>query len=78
MDTYTALYTAGGVPALVSTAITIVYFIIKLVTYFIHAGTREAKSQEGTLHNSLSGHDQGSASRVEGLGQVYPNIPVAI
>ena len=75
MDAYTSLYTAGGVPALVSTAITIVYFLIKLVTYFLHAGTREAESREGTLHNSISGHDQGSASGAEGPGQVYLNIP---
>ena len=75
MDAYTSLYTAGGVPALVSTAITIVYFFIKLITYFIHAGTREAESREGTLHNSISGQDQGSASGAEGPGQVYPNIP---
>ena len=74
MDAYTSLYTAG-VPALVSTAITIVYFLIKLVTYFLHAGTREAESREGTLHNSISGHDQGSASGAEGPGQVYLNIP---
>ena len=43
MDAYTSLYTAGGVPALVSTAVTIVYFLIKLVTYLIHASTREAE-----------------------------------
>ena len=75
MDAYTSLYTAGGVPALVSTAVTIVYFLIKLVMHLIHAGTREAESREGTLHNSISGHDQGSASEAEGPGQIYPNIP---
>ena len=58
-----------------STTITIIYFAVKLITYFLNAGTREAESRKGTLHNSLSGHDQGSTSRTEGPGQVYPNIP---
>ena len=75
MDAYTTLYTAGGVPALVSTAITIIYFTVKLITYLFNASTREAESRKGTLHNSLSGHDQGSMSGTEGPGQVYPNIP---
>ena len=75
MDAYTTLYTAGSVPALVSTAITIIYFAVKLITYFINAGARETESRKGTLHNSLSRHDQGSTSGTEGPGQVYPNIP---
>ena len=53
MDTYTTLYTAGSVPALVSTMITIIYFAVKLITYFINASTREAESRKGTLHNSI-------------------------
>ena len=75
MHAYTTLYTAGGIPALVSTAITIIYFAVKLITYVLNAGTREAESRKGTLHNSLPGHDQGSTSGTEGPGQVYPNIP---
>ena len=75
MDAYTSLYTAGSIPALVSTAITIIYFAVKLIAYCINASTRETQSRKGTLHNSLSGHDQGSTSRTEGPGQVYSNIP---
>ena len=36
MDAYSTLYTAGSVPALVSTAITIIYFTVKLIAYIIN------------------------------------------
>ena len=75
MDAYTSLYTVGGVLALVSTAITIIYVAVKLITYCINAGTRKAESRQGTVYNSLSGHDQGSTSGLQGPGQVYSNIP---
>ena len=75
MDAYTSLYTVGGVPALVSTAITVIYFAVKLITYCINASTGKAESRQGTVYNSLSGHDQGSASGTQGPGQVYPHIP---
>ena len=75
MDAYTSLYTAGGVPALVSTAITVIYVAVKLITYCINASTRKAESRQGTVYNSLSGHNQGPASRTQGPGQVYSHIP---
>ena len=75
MDAYTTLYTAGGVPTLVSTAITIIYFAVKIIAYVLNAGTRETKSQKGTLHNSLPRHNQGSKGGTEGPCEVYLNIP---
>ena len=74
MDAYTSLYTVGGVPAMVFTTITIIYFAVKLIAYCINDGTGKAESRKGTVHNSLSGHNQGSTSGTEGPGQVYSNI----
>ena len=75
MDAYTSLYTAGRVPALVSTAVTIIYFIVKLITYCINASTGKAESRQGAVYNSLSGHSQGPASRTQSPGQVYSHLP---
>ena len=76
MDTYTTLYTAGGIPALVSTAITIIYFTVKLIAYTLNAGTRETKSRKRTLHNSLPRHKQGSTGGTEGpCAKFTLNIP---
>ena len=49
MDAYTTLYTAGGVPALVSTAITIIYFAVKLITYVFNAERPKARKGHCTI-----------------------------
>ena len=74
MDAYTTLYTAGGVPALVSTAITVIYFAVKFIVYFLNAGTREAEGGKGMLHDSLPRHNQRSMGGTESHSQVYLNI----
>ena len=49
MDTDTfVFYTVAGIPALVSTRITVLYFILKLLNYFTNAGTDKAPSRETT------------------------------
>ena len=75
MDAYTSLYTAGGVPALVSMAVTVIYFAVKLITYCINASTGKAESRQGTVYNSIPGHNQGPASRTQSPGQIYSHVP---
>ena len=74
MDAYSTLYTAGGIPALVSTAVTIIYFTIKLIAYFLNASTRETESGQRMLHYSISRHNQGATSGTEGTGEVYEDL----
>ena len=75
MDAYTSLYTAGGVPALVSTAVTVIYVAIKLITYCLNASTGKTESRQGAVYNSISGHNQGPASRTQSPGQIYSHVP---
>ena len=74
MDTYTFLYTAGSVPALVSTVITIIYFIIKFLRYMFNAGTGETESQKKTLCHCPSTHHQSSTSGTESNFKIYEDI----
>ena len=48
MDAYTSLYTAGSIPALVSTMITIIYFAVKfLCTTFLMPVPERPKARKG-------------------------------
>ena len=74
MDAYSTLYTTGGVPALVSTAITIIYFAVKLIAYVLHASTRETESQKRMLYHHLPTHNQSSMSGMESPCEIYKDI----
>ena len=75
MDAYTSLYTTGGIPALVSTAITIIYFAVKFITYVFNASTRAIKGQERMLCHHPSTHHQSPMSGAESNLEIYKDIP---
>ena len=75
MDAYSSLYTAGGVPALVSTTITIIYFAVKLITYVFNASTRVTEGWERMLCTRLSTHHQSPMSGAESNLKIYKDIP---
>ena len=74
MDAYTSLYTTGGIPALVSTTITIIYFAVKFLSYVFNAGTRTTEGRERTLCHHPSTHHQSPTSGTESNHEIYKDI----
>ena len=74
MDTYTSLYTTGGVPALVSTMITIIYFAVKFLSFVLNARTRVTEGRKRTLRDHPPAHHQSSASGTESNYEVYKDL----
>ena len=74
MDTNTTLFSTGGIPALVSTAITIIYFTGKFLFYIINASTREAEGRKRTLHSGASTYYKGTESGTEGQNKIGDTI----
>ena len=56
-------FAATGIPALVSTGITFLYFFLKLIYYFANAASGPAKGEEGHSQDSKEGQSQQSGTK---------------
>ena len=75
MDAGTAMsYSTANIPVLVSTAITIGYFIIKLINYIINASSREAQARKRMPSTGIPKQEHCSAQRAESGVEVYKEV----
>ena len=71
MDTNTSLlYAAAGLPALVSTGITILYFFLKVCSFIIHAISNKAKRRVAMSMASSSEQEYGTTQREESDSEI--------
>ena len=76
-DTYVS-FTNASIPALVSTAITVCYFIIRLLNYIVNATSREAKTRKNETATGIPEQECSSTQGAEGGMEVYPAVPESI
>ena len=75
MDTYKDVFYAAGLPALISTGITLVYFLLKAYQFAVHAVSHQT---EGRLAAAMpGGHQQehGSIEGDQGHMEVHEQVP---
>ena len=75
MDTSTSLlYAAAGLPALVSTGITILYFLLKVCSFIIHAISNKAKRRVATSTTSSSEQEYVTTQREESDSEIHQQV----
>ena len=78
MDTYKDVFYAAGLPALISTGITLVYFLLKAYQFAVYAVSH---STEGRLAAATPGGHQQEHSSIEGdqgYMEVHEQVPRSI
>ena len=78
MDTYKDVFYAAGLPALISTGITLVYFLLKVYQFAVHAIFHQT---EGRLAAATPGGRQpehGSIEGDQGHMEVHEQVPRSI
>ena len=71
MDTYKDVFYAAGLLALISTGITLVYFLLKAYQFTVHAVSHQT---EGRLAAAMPGGHQQEHSSIEGE-QGHTEVP---
>ena len=72
-DAYVS-FTNASIPALVSTVITVCYFIIRLLNYILNASSRETKDRKIETSTGIPEQEHGSMQGAEGSVEVYPTV----
>ena len=75
MDSYKEVFYAAGLPALISTGITLVYFLLKAYQFAVYAVSHQTK---GRLAAAMPGGHQQEHSSIEGEEghtQVHEQVP---
>ena len=78
MDTYKDVFYTAGLPALISTGITLVYFLLKAYQFAVHAVSHQT---EGRLAVATSGgrqQEHGSIEGEQGHTEVHEQVPQSI
>ena len=75
MDAGTAMsYSTTNIPVLVSTTITICYFLIKLINYIITANSREAQARKRMPSIGIPKQEHSSVQRAESSVEVHTEV----
>ena len=78
MDSYKDVFYAAGLPALISTRITLVYFLLKAYQFAVYAASHQT---EGRLAAATPGGRKQEHSSIEGEGghtEVHEQVPGSI
>ena len=76
MDSYKEVFYAAGLPALISTGITLVYFLLKAYQFAVYAVSHQT---EGRLAAAMPGgrkQEHGSIEGEEGHTQVHEQVQI--
>ena len=70
--------TDATIPAVVSTAITVLYFLFNFINYLFNATAAETKTGENQIVTYLSEQEHSSTERAERGAQVHKTIPESL
>ena len=69
------LYSAAGLPALISTRITLIYFFLKACHYLFHAISQQTEGRVATAMQGCGKQDHSTDTGTEGHSEVCDQIP---
>ena len=75
MDTYKDVFYFAGLPALISTGITLVYFILKAYQFAVHAVSHQTEGRLAAAMPSGRKQEHGSIEGEQGHMQVPEQVP---
>ena len=78
MDSYKDVFYSAGLPALISTGITLVYFILKAYQFAVHAVSDQTKGKLAAATPSGRKQEHGSIEGEQGHTQVPEQVPRSI
>ena len=78
MDTYKDVFYSTGLPALISTGITLVYFILKAYQFAVHAVSHQTEGRLAAATPSGRKQEHGSIEGEQGHTQVPEQVPQSI
>ena len=78
MDTYKDVFYSAGLPALILTGITLVYFILKAYQFAVHAVSHQTKGRLAAATPSGHKQEHGSIEGEQGHTQVPEQVPRSI
>ena len=78
MDTYKNVFYSAGLPALISTGITLVYFILKAYQFAVHAISHQTEGRLAAATSSGRKQEHGSIEGEQGHTQVPEQVPRSI
>ena len=78
MDTYKDVFYAAGLPALISTGITLVYFLLKDYQFAVHAVSHQTKGRLAAATPGGRQQEHGSIEGDQGHTEVPEQVPRSI
>ena len=78
MDSYNDVFYSAGLPALISTGITLVYFILKAYQFAVHAVSHQTEGRLAVAMPSGCKQEHGSIEGEQGHTQVPEQVPQSI
>ena len=78
MDSYKDVFYSAGLPALISTGITLVYFILKAYQFAVHAISHQTKGRLAAATPSGRKQEHGSIEGEQGRTQIPEQVPRSI
>ena len=78
MDSYKDVFYSAGLPALISTGITLVYFILKAYQFAVHAVSHQTEGRLAAATPSGRKQEHGSIEGEQGHTQVPEQVPRSI
>ena len=78
MDTYKDVFYAAGLPPLISTGITLVYFLLKAYQFAVHAVSHQTKGRLAAATPSGRQQEHGSIEGDQGHTEVPEQVPRSI
>ena len=78
MDTYKDVFYSAGLPALISTGITLVYFILKAYQFAVHAVSHQTEGRLAAATPSGRKQEHGSIEGEQGHTEVPEQVPRSI
>ena len=75
MDSYKDVFYSAGLPALISTGITLVYFILKAYQFAVHAVSHQTEGRLAAAMPSGRKQEHGSIEGEQGCTQVPEQVP---
>ena len=78
MDSYKDIFYSAGLPALISTGITLVYFLLKAYQFALHAISHQTKGRLAAATPSGRKQEHGSIEGEQGHTEVHEQVPQSI
>ena len=78
MDSYKDIFYSAGLPALISTGITLVYFLLKAYQFAVHAVSHQTEGRLAAATPSGRKQEHGSIEGEQGHTEVHEQVPQSI